>query len=345
VPGPAWIERCTGCGRAWSLAQRRWRCDCGGLLDLQGPAGDTPAWAEWREEPTPLREVRAGLWLKMEQVLPTGSFKARGASAMLGLAADLGERSVVVDSSGNAGRAVAAYAARAGLQATVFVPDSTGRQKVEAITSLGATVIEVPGGRQAAARAAIGSLDRGGPSSVGAPWYASHAFQPAFHLGVRVLAFELDEQLGDALGTVVVPAGNGTLVIGLWLGFRDLLETGRRSRMPAIVAVQSERCAPLAGLGPAGSTAAVGIAIPTPPRAGQVAAAVRTSGGLVLLAAEDDLLPAQGRLRAMGVDVETTAAAVWAAWHRDGGPTDSAGPVRGDVVLVLTGGQSPASEP
>ncbi len=275
----------------------------------------------------------------MEQVLPTGTFKARGASVMLGLAVELGVKSVVVDSSGNAGRAVAAYANEAGLEATVFVPDSTHRPRVEAIRALGATVIAVPGGRPAAARAAVEALRRPAPQSGDARWYASHVFQPAFHLGVRVLAFELHEQLGEALGTVVVPVGNGTLVIGLWLGFRDLLATGRRSRMPVIVAVQSERCAPLAGLAPAGSTAAVGIAIPAPPRAGPVGAAVRASGGRVLLAAEEDLMPARGQLLAMGVDVETTAAAVWAAWRMGRGPIDGSGPGRGDVVLVMTGGE------
>jgi len=258
---------------------------------------------------------------------------------MLGLAAELGATSVVVDSSGNAGRAVAAYAARSGLKARVYLPDSTDRLKVEAIRALGATVIEVPGGREAAARAAVGSLGPAAPHSGDEPWYASHAFQPAFHLGVRELAFELHEQLGEGLGTVVVPAGNGTLVMGLWLGFRALLATGRRSEMPAIVAVQSERCAPLAGMAPAGATAAVGIAIPVPPRAGPVAAAVRASGGRVLLAAEKDLMPAQRQLREMGVDVEATAAAVWAAWALGQGPMDQAGPIQGDVVLVMTGRQ------
>ena len=256
---------------------------------------------------------------------------------MLGLAAELGERSVVVDSSGNAGRAVAAYAARAGLEARVFLPDSTDWAKVDAIRALGATVVEVPGGRQAAARAVVEALRRAAAQSGDAPWYASHVFQPAFHLGVRGLASELHEQLGEALGTVVVPAGNGTLVIGLWLGFRDLMATGRRSKMPAIVAVQSDRCAPLAGLAPAGSTAAVGIAIPAPPRAAPVGAAVQASGGRVLLAAEEDLVPAQGHLRAMGVDVEITAAAVWAAWRMGRGPIDGSGPGRGEVVLVMTG--------
>src|SRR6516165_10379319 len=83
VPRRGWTERCTRCGRAWALTDRRWRCSCHGLLDLQGPLDEPPSWAEWLEDATPVREVRPGLWLKMEQVLPTGSFKARGASSML----------------------------------------------------------------------------------------------------------------------------------------------------------------------------------------------------------------------------------------------------------------------
>jgi threonine synthase len=268
---------------------------------------------------------------------------------MLGLAAELGEKSVVADSSGNAGRAVAAFAARAGLEATVYIPDSTDPLKVEAIRVLGATVIEIPGGRPAAARAAVQAVQAvegegtEGMEPGGGPWYASHVYQPAFHLGVRTVAFELHEQVGERFGTVVVPAGNGTLVIGLWLGFRDLLATGRRKSMPAIVAVQAARCAPLAGLAPAGSTAAVGIAIPAPPRAGPVRAALRASGGGILLAAEEDLLPAQIDLRQMGVDVEPTAAAVWAAWGRGlgRGPFDRSRSGGGDVVLVMTGGEGP----
>jgi threonine synthase len=275
----------------------------------------------------------------MEQVLPTGSFKARGAAAMIGLAAELGEPWVVVDSSGNAGRAVAAYGARAGLETTVFVPDSTDAHKVQAMRDLGATVVAVPGGRSAAAAAAVEALE---PGEAGRPpWYASHVYQPAFHLGIKALAFELHERLPDSLQAVVVPAGNGTLVIGLWLGFRELVAAGRLARLPRIIAVQSERCAPLAGEAPAGPTAAVGIAIPAPPRAGAVRAAVLASRGRVLRAAEDDLLPAQASLAAMGIEVEPTAAAVWAAWRMGRGPVDGGGPDRGpdrgDTVLVLTG--------
>ena len=98
-------------------------------------------------------------------------------------------------------------------------------------------------------------------------WYASHVYRPAFVHGVKTLAFELWEQLGGrSPGRVVVPAGNGTLVLGLYLGFRELADRGHIGHLPAIVAVQAERCAPLAGRRPAGPTAATGIAIAHPPR-------------------------------------------------------------------------------
>jgi threonine synthase len=256
---------------------------------------------------------------------------------MLGLAAAVGEKSVVVDSSGNAGRAVAAYAARAGLEATVFVPASIDPSKAEAIRALGARLVEVPGGRSAAARAAVEALgpERAEPGSF--PWYASHVFQPAFHLGIKAVAYELHEQVGGSLGTVVVPAGNGTLVIGLWLGFRELVATGCRSSLPVIVAVQSERCAPLAGLAPGGLTAAVGIAVPDPPRAGPVRAVLMASGGRVVTAPEADLGPAREDLRGRGIDVEPTAAAVWAAWRLGRGAIDGVTPGPGEVALVLSG--------
>ncbi len=366
-----WREVCARCGRAWDLSARLWRCRCGGLLDLVGPVVDPlaglPAPPSGRylqryrpalppggagvdlgAEVTPAVAVRPGVWVKADYEQPTGSFKDRGAAVMIGVAASLGVASVMIDSSGNAGRAVARCAARAGLDCTVYLPAGTGPAKVRAIAGSGASVIEVPGGRAAAAAAAVAAA-----SAPGAPFYASHVHQPSFHHGVKTLAFELYEQVADLEnGTVVVPAGNGTLVLGLWLGFGDLMASGRAGRRPAIVAVQADRCAPLLGPRPAGdgraapdptSTAATGIAIPDPPRAAQIRGAAVASGGAVLAVSEDDIGAATAELHGLGFPVEATGAVAWAALPslrsaRPGGP---GGGRPGPVVAVLTGRSSP----
>jgi threonine synthase len=338
----------------WTLAERRWACACGGLLDLIGPAVDpigrpdlSPLDRYARSLPplapgadlglavTPLVSAGVGRWLKADQGQPTGSFKDRGAAAMLGAAAAVGVGSVVVDSSGSAGRAAAAHCRSLGLRCRVFVPKSTVPAKVEAITRFGAEAIIVPGPRAAAALAAQAEL--GGADG---PWYASHAHQPAFHHGVKTLAFELFEQfLGDlATATVAVPAGNGTLVLGLALGFQELLAAGRIKHSPALVAVQAAGCAPLArewgviaGGPPAGEaeTVAAGIAVADPPRRAQVLARVRASGGQVLAVGDGEILAAQAELKRMGQEVEPTGAVAWAGAARL--PRDRT------VIAVLTG--------
>ena len=326
-----WPEVCIRCHRTWSLTDRRWLCSCGGLLDLLGPPGALPPGArdvDLGMEVTPLRQVDEGRFVKLDYELPTGSFKDRGASAMIGVAAALGVDALVVDSSGNAGKSAAAHAARAGIRCTVYVPAGTGPAKVAAIAGSGAEVVEVDGDRAAAAAAAQRVvLD-------GAGWYASHVHQPVFHHGVKTLALELADQVpGLDQGVVVVPAGNGTLVLGLWLGFSELVATGRLGRPPALVAVQADRCAPLAGLVPgAEPTVAAGIAIPAPPRAGPVRAAVAASGGAVVLVTEDEIRGARDTLAGLGLAVEPTGAVAWAAATRPL-PVRRAGP----VVAVLTG--------
>lgn len=273
---------------------------------------------------TPVARLGAETWVKLDYEQPTGSFKDRGAATMVGLAVAARARSVVSDSSGNAGRSVAAHAAAAGLACSIYVPAGTDRAKVEAMAFYGAGVVEVAGGRSAAASAAQSAVGAGGD------WYASHVHQPAFHHGVRTLAFELAAQLPDvSRAAVVVPAGNGTLVIGLWLGFSELVASGRLARVPALVGVQAAACAPLAGLGASGPTAATGIAIPSPPRGPQVGAALAASGGRVVTVSEQELADARDELAAAGFDVEPTGAAGWAGLRTLASP--------GPAVAVLTG--------
>jgi threonine synthase len=284
-----------------------------------------PGQISLNERITPLRPLGPGRWVKCEYELPTGSFKARGAAVMVGLAAGLGVRRLVVDSSGNAGKAAAAYSALAGLAAEIHVPASTPPAKVEAMRSFGADVVVDPGDRQAASTAARRRV------AAGSGWYASHVYQPSFHHGVKTLAFELFDQMPEVVdGTVAVPVGNGTLILGLWLGFRELMAEELTPRMPRLVGVQSERCAPMAGLKPVGATCANGIFIPNPPRLGQVRAALMASGGVVTTVSEEEIEAAVGDLAASGLRVEPTGAVAWAAVRR----LQLAEP----VVAVLSGG-------
>ena len=140
--------------------------------------------------------------------------------------------------------------------------------------------------------------------------------------GTKTFAFEVWEQLGAAPDALVLPVGNGTLVLGAARGFRELRAAGLTERLPALIAVQSEGCAPLARAWASGSerpievesasSLAEGIAIPRPPRGAQILEAVVQSGGCIVAVPEAAIVPAQQRLGRRGLFVEPTAAIAWA---------------------------------
>ncbi|KPI26314.1 Threonine synthase [Actinobacteria bacterium OK074] len=272
---------------------------------------------------TPLVELTEGVRAKLDFLMPTLSFKDRGAVLLAELALRVGPRQVIADSSGNAGTSIAAYCARAGLPCTVYVPEGTSPKKLEQIGAHGARLEIVPGDREAAARAAREAADEDGV------FYASHVFNPYFLHGTKTYVHELWEDLDGRLpDVIVVPVGNGTLLLGAALAVAELHAAGFIDRRPALYAVQSAAVAPLAhawqegaddivGTIPAAPTLAEGIAIPRPPRARQILRAVRDSGGTFLTVTEDQLRHAQRDLASRGLYVESTGVACWAA-VRDG---------------------------
>ena len=298
--------RCVRCGAVWSPDARRWRCDCGGWLDLDHDGGgDAPAPVRLASWPTPEVEVVACgrvLRAKVEHEGPTRSFKDRGAEVLVGLAVAVGANRLVADSSGNAGAAIAAHAAAAGLALTVFVPASTSASKLAGLVDHGAVVVPVEGTREDVAAAAIADVETTGA------FYASHVYNPWFWEGTATMVLELDP-LPD---TLLLPFGNGTLVLGARSALRQLDAAGRCR----IVAV---RAASL-------PTVAEGIAIATPARDGEVRAAVER----VVTVTDDEILAAQQELADQGVAVEPTAAACLAGarWLTDDD---------GSVVAPLSG--------
>ncbi len=156
----------------------------------------------------------------------------------------------------------------------------------------------------------------------GGAFYASHVYNPFFFQGTKTYAYELWEQLGGAPEVLVLPVGNGTLVLGAYYGFRDLLKLGLIERLPRILAVQAEGCAPLARAFAAGEkeaapvvntgTEAEGIAIAAPARHREILAAVRESNGLVITVSDAAIEAARHDLARVGFYVEPTAAAPYA---------------------------------
>ena len=347
---------CPKCGKICEETRRPFSCECGAPLkssmDWNSFDVDGRAAGMWRyrtllppidrslsmgEGWTPL--IPGGsknLFYKLEYISPTGSFKDRGAVIVIGEAKNLGCGEVVQDSSGNAGASIAAYAARAGIKARVVIPEETPDSKRIHIEAFGASLVAVEGGRSAASALAM--------KMAGDIFYASHVWNPLFLEGTRTIAFEIWEQLGGkAPDVVMVPAGNGTMLLGVFKGFQELLQRVKINRLPRIIAVQAESCSPLYSAwknstfsGMSRQSAAEGIAVTDPPRMKEMLDAVRISRGEVVVVTDGEIMVEQKRLALEGgLFVEPTAAAAPAAERmlRQGGKIQE----KEIVVVPLTG--------
>ena len=182
------------------------------------------------------------LWVKDEGQLPTGSFKSRGQAVAISMAKALGVRAVAIPTAGNAGGAMAAYAARAGLEAHVFMPrDTPAVNRMEAELA-GAHVVLVDGLIHD-----CGRLVREGCAQHG--WFDMSTLKEPYRLeGKKTMGLELAEQFAWRLPDVIVyPTGGGTGLVGMWKAFQELRTLGwlDDARMPRFVAVQSSGCAPI----------------------------------------------------------------------------------------------------
>ena len=183
----------------------------------------------------------SNLWIKDESLNPTQSFKARGMSVAVSMAKYLGAAKVAVPSAGNAGGALAAYAARAGLEAHVFMPRDTPRANVIECRQLGARVTLLDGlitdcGAEIARR----KTDEG--------WFDMSTLKEPYRLeGKKTLGYELAEKLGWSLPDVILyPTGGGTGLIGMWKAFNEMEALGWiDAKRPRMYSVQASGCAPI----------------------------------------------------------------------------------------------------
>jgi threonine synthase len=335
--------RCERCGSLYPENRVIHTCEsCGGYFDFSGlpeynPSNLDPAQPGiWKyrgsfslKAPDLIVTLGEGgtpfLWddpstremgFKLESLNPTGSYKDRGSAVLISQLLSRMVFSAVEDSSGNAGASFAAYCARAGIAARVFVPERAAGPKRRQIEEYGAELIAVPGPRSEAAKAVLQAVEDG-------ETYGSHAYLPFGLPGIATIAYELLEQTGGKIGTIIAPAGHGALLLGIMRGFAALVKTGKIPAAPYYVGVQAENCSPMAASFKAGSgmpveifegnTIAEGVRVAKPVRMGAILKEMTNGKGEIIAIPEGEILPACRELAEKGIYAEPTSALVWAA--------------------------------
>ena len=287
--------------------------------------GMTPLVAASQLAPPGL-EKDARLLVKDEGQNPTGSFKARGMAAAVSRALELGAGGLVTPTAGNAGAAMAAYAARAGLAAIVVTPEDAPQTCIQQARIYGADVVLVDGLiSDAGYTAANMARER--------DWFNMATLREPYRAeGKKTMGFELAEQLGWRLpDAIIYPCGGGTGIVGIWKAFAELRELGwiEHKRLPRMIIVQAEGCAPLVRAFEQGnevaeawpsnraSTRAAGLRVPSAIGDWLILQAVLESGGTAICVSDEAMIH-MVRFAAYreGMLIAVEAAATLAAYHR-----------------------------
>ncbi len=357
---------CDKCNRSYSEDSNLWRCNCGAPFSYisSKPVSfpkdkikvrDKTIWRYYEALPVANQEKMVTLGegmtplvpalfegqkilFKLDFIFPTGSFKDRGTSFFISKLKEQQIKKVVEDSSGNAGASLAAYCACSGIECEIYVPEYTSAGKVVQIEMYGAKVKRIPGSREDTSAAAM--------QAARSCYYASHNWNPYFLHGVKTIAFEIWEQLDWKIpDNIIVPVGQGSLVLGCQIGFNELKAAGEIKKLPRIFAVQAANCAPLYQAFQKGlaepvtiqkkETIAEGISSAFPIRGSKVLSAVRDSDGAVIAVKEREIWESLQKVSKLGFYIEPTSAAATAGLSQlinKGSikPTDS-------TVVILTG--------
>ncbi len=243
------------------------------------------------------------LYVKDESLNPTGSFKARGLSAAVSKAKELGVSRVIIPTAGNAGGAMAAYAARGAMQAHIFMPQDTPRANVEESRIAGATVILIDGLISEAAGMA-------GEKARAEGWFDVSTFKEPYRTeGKKIMGYELAEEFGWELPDVIIyPTGGGTGLVGMWKAFQEMEDMGwlENTKRPRMVAVQSDGCAPVVKAFHEGldfcdfwtgaQTLASGLRVPKSFADQIILSDLRQSNGNAVAVSDEKIVEAQKRL-------------------------------------------------
>jgi threonine synthase len=262
------------------------------------------------------------VYLKDEGQNPTGSFKSRGMSVAVTVAKRCGATALVAPSAGNAGSALAAYGARAGLAVRVYVPRDTPALLIDEMRGYGSEVMLVDGLIDDAGRIAAEHARERGAFNVA-------TFREPYRVeGKKTMAYELVEQLGRAPGTIVYPTGGGTGLVAMWKAFDELERLGWiGAERPVMVCVQAEGCAPIVAAFQRGQTSATrvedgttamwGLRVPASIGDRLSLRALRESGGHAVTVSDEAAFAAMHEIhRREGIDVTEEGAATLAGLRR-----------------------------
>jgi threonine synthase len=246
------------------------------------------------------------LFIKDESQLPTGSFKSRGMAAAVSMARHLGLKRLAVPTAGNAGGALAAYGARAGMEVFVFMPEDTPVINQLEAYLCGAKVFLVNGLIND-----CGKIVREGTDRLG--WFDMSTLKEPYRLeGKKTMGLEIAEQTGYRLPDVILyPTGGGTGLIGMWKAFHELLELGwlKSAKLPKLVSCQADGCAPIvraflkgerfAEPFPNAHTVASGLRVPVAVGDFMMLDAIRASGGWAVAGQEEAIVPWMRRVASL----------------------------------------------
>ncbi len=244
------------------------------------------------------------LYIKDEGLNPTGSFKARGMSAAISRAAELGAQAIAIPSAGNAGGATAAYAARAGLPAHIFMPKDVPQANYIECKVLGANVELIDGLISDCGKIVASRKEAEG-------WFDISTLKEPYRVeGKKTMGYELAEQFDWELPEVVIyPTGGGTGLIGMWKAFDEMEQMGWiGSERPRMISVQAEGCAPIVRAYSAGEehaepwadaeTIAAGLRVPAAVGDFLMLKAIRDSGGCALSVTDEELMASASKMAA-----------------------------------------------
>jgi len=277
---------------------------------------------------TPLVKLRGSglpdVWIKDEGLLPTGSFKARGLGMAISKAKELAIKSICIPSAGNAAGASSAYAARAGIECNVFLPEDTPQMNIKECKAYGANVVLVPGNISDAAKA----MNERRKEMKG--WFDVSTLKEPYRLeGKKTMGYELAEQLEWRLPDIIIyPTGGGTGLIGMWKAFEEMEALGWiGSRRPKMVTVQSSGCAPIvkafeekrkdSEFWQKASTVASGLRVPKAFADYLILDVIYKSGGCAMSVSDDEILTSMHELaRSEGLLVCPEGAATYASLRK-----------------------------